>query len=254
MSDDRNGGDLVRRAQQVAAGFADVGLSQAEEMLRRVSPEGRAAARRRRLERARRARRIWLQIGAAVLVALFVTALFRGLGGAAAGADLLFPALLAIAAALIWRSNRWMVAATPARLAVADLHGLAGETGRWLEEQRRALPAPAVQLTDQLQRRFDSLGPQLAQLRPDEPAAEAVRKLLATELPQLVERYQAVPPPLRAQPNADGRSPDAHLLHGLQLIDGEVARMTDQLARGALDEVATQGRYLELKYRGEGEL
>ena len=41
---------------------------------------------------------------------------------------------------------------------------------------------------------------------------------------------------------------------GLRLIDGEVARMTEQLARGAFDEVATQRRYLELKYSGEGGL
>ena len=63
-----------------------------------------------------------------------------------------------------------------------------------------------------------------------------------------------MPVSLRARAGADGRTADAQLVDGLALIDGEVARMTEQLARGAFDEVATQGRYLELKYRGEGEL
>ena len=40
------GDEIVRRARGVAAGFADVGLTQAEELLRRLSPEGRAQARR----------------------------------------------------------------------------------------------------------------------------------------------------------------------------------------------------------------
>jgi hypothetical protein len=38
------------------------------------------------------------------------------------------------------------------------------------------------------------------------------------------------------------------------VIDAEVTRMTEQLARGAFDEVATQRRYLELKYDGAGSL
>ena len=48
--DDNSGqrAPMIDRARSVAAGFADVGLTQAEELLRRLSPEGRGQARRER--------------------------------------------------------------------------------------------------------------------------------------------------------------------------------------------------------------
>jgi hypothetical protein len=33
-------------------------------------------------------------------------------------------------------------------------------------------------------------------------------------------------------------------------VESELSRMTEQLASGDLDKLATQGRYLELKYKG----
>lgn len=133
--------------------------------------------------------------------------------------------------------------AVPRREALvgADLPQLPAEASVWLAAQRRALPAPAVQLTDTLTRRLDELSPKVARLDPREPAADAVRKLIATEVPNLVEGWRDVSASLRGVPQANGRTPDAQLVDGLQLIDDEIARMTEQLARGALDEVATQG-------------
>ena len=40
---------------------------------------------------------------------------------------------------------------------------------------------------------------------------------------------------------------------GLKLIDEEIAEMTAKLAQGDLDSLATRGRYLEIKYRDDGE-
>ncbi|HWU72664.1 MAG TPA: hypothetical protein VN137_04215, partial [Sphingomonas sp.] len=102
--------------------------------------------------------------------------------------------------------------------------------------------------------RLEGMTPQLAQLDPKEPAADAVRKLLCVELPDLVTGYHAVPTSLRDRAGSGGQSADGHLVEGLGVIDAEVARMTEQLARGAFDEVATQRRYLELKYDGAGSL
>ena len=251
MSDERGstGEQLVRRAQQLAIGLADTGLTQAEEMLRRVSPEGRAQAKRERQARARRRNRLMGRMVVVALVAMLVLYLLAiaGIGGPAVAGAVATAAILFAIVTLRGRSG------APEReaLATTDLRRLPTQTGAWLATQRPALPAPAVRLTDALGRRLEELEPQLARLSPQEPAAEAVRKLVGTELPALIEGWQGVPPSLRAQPQASGRTPDAQLLDGLRLIDEEVARMTEQLARGALDEVATQGRYLELKYRGD---
>ena len=56
----------------------------------------------------------------------------------------------------------------------------------------------------------------------------------------------------RRVPHADGRTPDEHLVNGMQLIDAELARASDLLGQRTLDEIAVQGRYLELKYSGDG--
>lgn len=223
--------------------------SQAERMMRRVSPAGRAQARREANTRARARRPAIVAAVGALLVLI---------GMAVVGAPSLALLIMAIAAAAVVALVA--IRARPARVTDEMLvHGtplpeLPARASVWLADQRPALPAPAVPLTDALERRLDELRPQLASLSPAEPAAEAVRKLLVTELPALVQGYRAVPASLRDRTGADGRSADTQLLDGLRLIDAEVARMTEGLARGALDEVATQGRYLQLKYRGEDDL
>ena len=58
----------------------------------------------------------------------------------------------------------------------------------------------------------------------------------------------------RRREGRDGPSPDRQLIDGLAVVDGELARMTAQLASGDLHKLATQGRYLELKYKGDGAL
>lgn len=248
MSDDRRPSEfdqLADRARNVAVGLANTGLTQAEEMLRRVSPEGRAAARRAR-EARQRARR-------PVVVASIASALIL-LGAGTAGATpitvLAMMLVLAAVIALVWFQMRPQRVSAEILVRRTPLAQLPMQANNWLDAQRRALPAPALPLADALGHRLAEMEPQLARLSPQEPAAEAVRKLIATELPALVEGWRGVPPSLRGEPQADGRTPDAQLVDGLRVIDGEVARMTEQLARGALDEVATQGRYLELKYRG----
>ena len=84
----------------------------------------------------------------------------------------------------------------------------------------------------------------------DEPAAAEVRKLVGEQLPELVRGYQRVPEPLR-RVERNGRTPDQQLVDGLKIIDTEIAAMTQQLAQGDLDSLATRERYLQIKYQGE---
>ena len=222
-------------------------------MMRRVSPEGRARALKEQQRRQKATNRLILRC----LLAGIVTALLLW------GASLAIPLGTAeiVAAIMLWVAACVVIAvqsrerpATAATLGAAALHQLPERTGAWLESQRPALPAPAATLVDGIGVRLEAMTPQLARLEPNGPAAEAVRKLLSTELPALLAGYQEIPPTLRDQPRGDGLSPTAHLLHGLGVIDSEVGRMTEQLARGAFDELATQNRYLELKYDGAGGL
>lgn len=137
---------------------------------------------------------------------------------------------------------------TPERIARAELKALPAATARWLDAQRPQLPAPAVTLVDQLGQRLETLGVQLAALDEESPAALEVRRLVGEQLPAFVRDYQRVPPPLRSTPR-NGKTPDQQLTEGLAVIDREVGQMSEQLAQGDLDTLATRGRFLEIKYQ-----
>jgi hypothetical protein len=124
------------------------------------------------------------------------------------------------------------------------------KTEQWLDRQRGDMPAQAARQVDGIGRRLETLGPQLAGLDENSPAAGEIRKLLADNLPGLVESYARVPQPLRGV-ERNGKTPDQQLADGLAVIDRVIAQMTEQLAKGDLDLLATRGRYLQIKYQGD---
>ena len=222
---------------------SDLIISKAEELMRRASPEGRAAARRRRERRKQRAVRMMRRmffVTLAILVGAVVWGLISPIGGSGVMA-------VALAVILAWVGVILFTAEPSARaeeLPQVPLKALPARTEQWLESQRPALPAPANRLIDQIGVRLEGLAPCVQQLDEREPAAAEVRRLVGEELPELVRGYQRVPRQLRRQ------GPDAQLIEGLRLVESELGRMTEQLASGHLDQLATQGKYLELKYRG----
>lgn len=228
---------------------ADRVIAQAEALLRRMSPEGRRAAQRARMRRWRLLARRFRYAAATILGIVLATGV----------AGLFFPVslylflgafLAMILAAFLIFSWPEDTAASPAALSDTDVKRLPQRTEQWLEHQRPALPATAARLLDDISLRLETLAPSLTAIDPRGPAALAARKLMAQELPELVEGYLRVPEPLRREMGG-GQSPDTHLLEGLRIVDGELARLGADLARADLDRLATQGRYLELKYRGE---
>ena len=156
----------------------------------------------------------------------------------------------AVAGLAVWPSDRAPPAPPPDRLRTVDLKALPAQTGRWLAAQRLALPAPARAAIDRIGARLDVLSSQLGQVDPADENALELRRLLGEQLPAFVGDYTRVPVPLRNRERS-GRSPDRQLVDGLSLIEAEIAAMTERLAQGNLDSLATRGRYLELKYRGD---
>lgn len=236
--------DLARITDEIAAQVAARG----DEVLRRLSPEGRRQRQRMRERRRRAAARLARRLVAtwfAIVLAALAAGLFIAPIGIT-GAMLVGLALVLATIAILFASRT--PEPTQEALAGSDLPLLPQRTEEWLERQRPALPAPAARLIDGIGLKLEALAPQLATLDPREPAAAEVRKLLCDELPELVNGYKRVPEGLR-RVSRDGPSPDRQLLDGLSVVDGELSRMTAQLASGDLHKLATQGRYLELKYR-----
>lgn len=154
----------------------------------------------------------------------------------------------AVLAGMLWPTGGGRVEATA--LPTAPLAQLPLQTEHWLADQRRLLPPPAQRLVDGIGLRLEQLSPQLQRLDEKQPGAFEVRRLIADDLPELVRGFQRVPEHLR-RGGPDGLDPEKQLIDGLALVDSELRRMSEQLASGDLTQLATQRRYLELKYQGD---
>lgn len=216
---------------------------------RTAGPLATRTRRRREAEVLGRLGRIALADGA-IVVAAIVAGLWMANGIGFMGAMLV--AVLLIVATLFFALLPVSDTPEAAELGQVPLKALPNTTERWLEAQRPALPAPARTLVDSIGVKLELLEPQLARLDDDAPAAHEVRKLIGEQLPELVKGYERVPKPLRAV-ERNGLSPDQQLEQGLKTIDDEIAEMTEQLAQGDLDALATRGRYLQIRYAGDGE-
>ncbi|MBV2150935.1 hypothetical protein KRZ98_22305 [Sphingobium sp. AS12] len=227
-------------------------LADAEAVLRRHSERGQSLTARARQRRnaglIRKVKYAFWAVLAVILgsaVAGFVVPL--GTTGIMIALGVMIAALLLIG--LLPTETRVRTEA----LAETPLTALPLQTEIWLENQRKALPAPAVTLVDSIGVRLEILAPQLERLGPQDPAALEVRRLLADHLPELVTGYQSIPQPLRRE-ERNGRVPEKQLVEGLAVIDAEIGRMSENLASGDLDKLATQNRFLELKYQEAKEL
>lgn len=198
------------------------------------------------LNRARRAVKYALVGAGAVILTTFVWGMISPIG--IAGVMLAFLAMLVAMGIGVAFSGERVVSAE--KLREVDLKQLPQSTDRWLQAQRRALPAPAITLVNDIGRKLDTLGVQLQTLDEREPIAGELRRLIGDELPELVNGYNRVPPNLRRD-GLNGMSPDKQLVDGLGVVDTELTRLSQQLASGDLNTLATQGRYLELKYQGD---
>jgi hypothetical protein len=227
-------------------------LADAEAILRRHSDRGQSlSARARQRRNAALMRKIKYAFWAvlAVLIASAVAGFIIPLGttGVMIALGVMIAALLLIA---ILPSEQRVRTES---LTGAPLTALPLQTEIWLENQRKALPAPAATLADSIGVKLETLAPQLERLGEQEPAAQEVRKLLADHLPELVSGYQSIPEPMRRE-ERNGRVPEQQLLDGLTVIDAELSRMSEALAAGDLDKLAVQNRFLELKYQEAKEL
>ena len=184
-----------------------------------------------------------------IVIAAMVLGWFIPLG---MGGALIVMALL-IAVTLFFGLTPASAEVAPEKFGEAPLAALPLRTEEWLDRQRPTLPGAAMGMLDSIGVKLEALAKQLRTLDEGEPAAAEVRKLVGEQLPELVKGYQRVPDQLRTV-DRFGQSPDRQLVEGLGLIDQEIAQMSAQLAQGDLDALATRGRYLQVKYRGDDEV
>jgi len=227
-------------------------IARSAELLNRTSDRYRGlSGRARQYKRSGFAKKV-KRIAGALLAILIASAVWGFITPLGANGVLIVAGLL-VAAFLLFAMLPTVPQVKAEKLAQADIKTLPLQTEIWLESQRKALPAPAVKLMDDIGVRLETLGPQLVGLSNDEPAAVEIRKLLSDHLPELVGGYRSIPEPMRRE-KRNGRIPDTQLVEGLSVIEREIGEMSDKLAAGKLDNFAIQNRFLELKYLEAKEL
>lgn len=231
----RNSDLILREARQ--------SLSNQRAGGRRVASIGRRSAELKREHLTRKLVRLVVAIFGIWLAASVAGLILNGIGIS----GIIMALLATVVAVGVFSSFPRMKVPTRASLTGSDVKSLVGRTELWLENQRPALPAPAVQLVDQIGVQLDALGLQLDGLDENTPAAREVRKLVGEHLPELVSTYSSIPRHLRSE-ESGGRTPDQQLTESLGKISAEIDSVTRQLASGAIDNLAIKTRYLDYKY------
>jgi hypothetical protein len=212
---------------------------------RRLRSIGRGSAELKTRHYTAKLTRIVVAVVGIVLAAMIAGVVIDGIGFT----GLFFAALAILAAVAIFGRYPRLKPPPQARLNEGDARTMVARTELWLESQRPALPAPAVELVDQIGVQLDALGLQLEGIG-EQPATVEVRKLVGEHLPEMISTYRRIPGHLRHEPRGDGRTPDQQLADGLGKISGEIDQITHQLAAGDLDSLAVRGRFLDYKYGG----
>jgi hypothetical protein len=231
----KNSDLILRQAKQSLVNNRDYGG--------RRNSIGRRSAALKREHAARQIKRALATVGAIVFAAMVAGLILDGIGIT----GVLVTMLAIFGAMSFFVAVPKLKVPTRDVLRGSDVKSLVGRTELWLESQRPALPAPAVQLIDTIGLQLDALGSQLDGLTDNAPAALEVRKLVGDHLPELISSYTSIPRHLRGEAQGGG-SPDQHLVDSLGKISTEIDSVTRQLASGAIDNLAIKTRYLDYKY------
>lgn len=123
--------------------------------------------------------------------------------------------------------------------------------GTLLSRHRGQLPPVAAQRVDAIAAQLPMLEQQLSNLAPLDPLAQDARRLAGQHLPDLIERYERVPPQYRRERDGDGMSVDERLAAGLDAARGAIDDLGRRLSQQEVDEFQTQGRFIESRYRDD---
>jgi hypothetical protein len=118
-----------------------------------------------------------------------------------------------------------------------------------LGRKRAALPAPAAARIDAISRQLPLLESRLAETETLDPLAQDARRLMGKHLPELIERYERVPPAYRAERDAEGLTVDQRLVQGLDAAGQALDELGRKLAHEDLAAFETQGRFIESRYK-----
>ncbi len=229
----------------------DEAIARFDDLVARLdgkTPAARAATRRNIGPTARRFGRRLANIAIA-LAALIVATIGFGLFVGPIGWNGLFILAVAMLFVLIFFSV-WP--GEPKRVQYSDQlpnRQLVRQLDGMLVDRREALPPPAVRRLDAISEQLPLLESRLAEVDALDPLAQDARRLMGKHLPELIERYERVPAAYRHERDAEGLTVDERLVAGLDAARYALNEIGSKLAREDLDAFATQGRFIESRYK-----
>ena len=121
----------------------------------------------------------------------------------------------------------------------------------FLTRRRNALPAPAALRVDAISQRLPLLESRLGEVDALDPLAQDARRLMGKHLPELIERYERVPPAYRGERDGEGMTVDERLATSLDAARTALDDIGAKLTKGDLDAFSTQGRFIESRYKDD---
>lgn len=143
----------------------------------------------------------------------------------------------------------------PARVAYSEelpTRRVVQQLDSFLVRRRTALPAPAARRVDAISAQLPLLESRLGEVDMLDPLAQDARRLMGKHLPELIERYERVPPVYRAEKDGEGMSMDERLVASLDAAREALADISEKLTRQDRDAFEVQGRFIESRYRDGG--
>lgn len=119
----------------------------------------------------------------------------------------------------------------------------------FLHRRRAALPAPAARRVDAISQQLPLLESRLAEVPVLDPLAQDARRLMGRHLPELIERYERVPPAYRHERDGEGLTVDERLIASLDAARAALSDIGSKLTREDLNAFETQGRFIESRYK-----
>jgi hypothetical protein len=155
---------------------------------------------------------------------------------------------IVVAVLFIARGGKDAIAAPAAPSADLPNGAMVERFDSYLYRARTALPAPAQAEIDAINRILPSLKQTLSRIDTIDPAAQDARRLMSIHLPGLIDRYANVPAAYRQEQDGEGKTVDQRLVDGLAAGRAALADVSEQLARGDVAALETQGRFIESRY------
>jgi hypothetical protein len=180
-----------------------------------------------------------------------------GLLGALAGLGLTFAGLIgtgwwAITAGLYaagFLGAQLLAPPVPAALRAVPVAELPEDLRRLAGKIAPQLPAEAQTHLANILTAATTIEPKLRAIDAANPSVTSVRQIMADYIPTTLTTYAALPARVRSTTKlADGRTADEQLTAQLALLEKQMNQVVENLSRGDLMALETQGRFLEEKF------